>query len=113
MSSGLSLLLAIVVNLGLSVILVYVMSVPLRRVLNALCESGEATQFWVSFTSVMLFIAPLLFAVYVVSPDAGLGAAQIVRRTLLATLFGASTALLIVGFKIAGAAPRPGAKASH
>ena len=113
MSAGLSLLLAIVVSLGLSAILVYVLSVPLHRVLNALCTTGEATQFWVSFTSVMLFIAPLLFAVYAVSPEAGLGAAQVVRRTLQATLLGSSVALTAVGLKLTGATPPPRATASR
>ena len=113
MSAGLSLLLAIVVSLGLSAILVYVLSVPLQRVLNVLCTTGEATQFWVSFTSVVLFIAPLLFAVYAVFPESGHEAAQVIRRTLLATLLGSSTALMAVGLKLTGATPAPRTAASR
>jgi hypothetical protein len=106
MSAGMSLLMAIVISLCLSAILVYVLSTPLRRVLDALCTSGEASQFWVAFTAVMLFIAPLVFSIFALSVDGGLDAVRVMRSTLLATLLGASTALLVVGFKIAGASPR-------
>lgn len=105
MNAGLSLAMTIGVSLGLSTILVRVLGTPLRQVINALCTSGESTQFWVLFTSVMLFIAPLIFALYTLSPDAGLTAVQVLRSTLLATLFGVSTALLVVGIKIARASP--------
>jgi len=61
MSAGYSLLLAIVVSLGLSAIVVAVLSSPMKRLLATLCATGEASQFWVSFTSIMLFLAPLTF----------------------------------------------------
>ena len=36
---------------------------PLKRVLAMLCQSGEATPFWVAFTIVMLYAVPLFLAV--------------------------------------------------
>jgi hypothetical protein len=106
MNAGLSLLTTVAISLILSTILVNVLAVPLRRVLAALCSSGEASGFWVSFTSVMLYIAPLLFAVFTVRPGADLDVVSVARTTLVATLFGAFLALLVVGFKIADASPR-------
>ncbi len=106
MNAGLSLMVAVVISLILSTILVYVLSAPLRRVLAALCSSGEASGFWVSFTSVMLFIAPLLFVVFTVRPGSGLDVVSVTRTTLVAALLGAFLSLLVVGFKIADASPR-------
>jgi len=105
MNAGLGLAMTIVVSLGLSTVLVQVLRQPLRQVINGLCSSGESTQFWVAFTSVMLFIAPLLFALYSFGPESDLDAVSVLRSTLLATLFGALTALLVVGIKIASASP--------
>jgi hypothetical protein len=102
-----SLLVAVVLSLGLSAILVYVLSAPLRQVLNALCASGESSRFWVSFTSVMLFIAPLLLAVLAISPRADFAVAQVLRTTLISTLLGSSLALTVVGLNIASSTPRP------
>jgi hypothetical protein len=102
-----SLLLAVVVSLGLSAVLVYVLSAPLRQVLNSLCASGESSRFWVSFTAVMLFIAPLLFAVLALSPRADFSLAQVLRTTLISTLFGSTLALTVVGLRIASATPLP------
>ena len=113
MNAGLSLAMTMGVSLGLSAVLVRVLGTPLRQVINALCTSGESTQFWVSFTSVMLFIAPLFFALYTLSPDAGRDVVQVLRSTLLATLFGASAALLFVGLRIASATPKAGVPSSH
>jgi hypothetical protein len=111
MTSFTSLLTAVSISLVLSATLVWVLSRPLHKVLDALCASGEASQFWVSFTAVMLFIAPLLFVVlFPPSEFAPLDAVRVVRSTLVAALFGAVSALVVVGYKIARASPRtPGA----
>ena len=109
MSAGLSLMLAVVVSLGVSAILVWVLSKPLHRVLDALCSSGESSQFWVSFVSVMLFVGPLLLSVVVFSPLDGQDAVRVLRTSLVATLFGAFVALMVVGLRISYAAPRSGA----
>lgn len=106
MSAGYSLLLAIAVSLGLSAIVVAVLSSPMKRLLATLCTTGEASQFWVSFTSIMLFLAPLTFTMLSISPRDYLEAAQVLRSTLLASLFGAGIALMVIGFKLADARPR-------
>jgi hypothetical protein len=113
MNAGSGLAMTIGVSLGLSSILVWVLRMPLRQVINALCTSGDSTQFWVAFTTVMLFIAPLFFALVSFGPAAGLDAVQVLRSTLLATLFGASTALVVVGLRIASATPKSGGSVAH
>lgn len=105
MNAELGLAMTIGVSLGLSTILVRVLGTPLRQVIDSLCSSGESTRFWVSFTSVMLFIAPLFFALISFDPAPRFPAVWVLRSTLLATLFGATAALLVVGFKIARASP--------
>src|SRR6187402_131804 len=106
MNAGFSLLLAIVVSLGLSATVVAVLWTPLQRLLATLCKSGEASQFWVSFTSVMLFLAPLTLTMIVISPQDAPGAAQVLRSTLLASLFGAGLSLMVVGLKLVDTQPR-------
>jgi hypothetical protein len=55
----------------------------------------------------MLFIAPLLFAVLALSPRADFSLAQVLRTTLISTLFGSTLALTVVGLRIASATPLP------
>lgn len=107
MNAGMSLVLAVVVSLLVSAILVYVLSKPLHRLLDALCASGESSQFWVSFISVMLFIGPLLLSVVVLSPLDGQSMIRVLRTSLIATLFGAFIGLLVVGLRISFASPPP------
>jgi hypothetical protein len=61
----------------------------------------------------MLFIAPLFFALASFGPTYRIDAVDVLRSTLLWTLFGASVALLTVGLKIATATPKSGATSSH
>jgi hypothetical protein len=103
MSALMALVIAILVSITLSTILVRVLSQPLHQVLAQLCPTGEASRFWVAFTAVMLYVAPLLFVVYFPSLNDGADVATVVRATLAAALFGAFAALLVVGYKIAGA----------
>ncbi|SRR5258706_7994392 len=106
MSPLLALVTAILVSVTLSTILVKVLSEPLHQLLVQLCPTGEASRFWVSFTAVMLYVAPLLFAVYFPSLRDGAQLASVLRATLESALFGAFAALLVVGYKIAGARPQ-------
>jgi hypothetical protein len=106
MSALMALMTTIVVSVTLSTILVRVLSQPLHQLLVQLCPTGEASRFWVAFTAVMLYVAPLLFAVYFPSLENGAQLASVMRATLEAALFGAFAALLVVGYKIASARPQ-------
>ncbi len=106
MSALMGLLVAVAVSLLLSTVLVRVLSRPLESILAQLCPSADASRFWVAFTSVMLYIAPLLFAMFFSSFEPVQETAALLRSTLVTTLVGASAALIVVGYNIANAKPR-------
>jgi len=107
MTTATVLTIALVVSLVLSTILVVVLVKPLRLVLATLCERGEGVPFWVAFTSLMLYLAPLFITV-VRQGGSHLeaeSAAEIVRMSLSTAVLGAFIALLPVGWQIARARP--------
>jgi membrane-associated phospholipid phosphatase len=106
MNALMGLMLTVTVSLMLSTILVKVLSHPLQSILAQLCPSTDASRFWVAFTAVMLYIAPLLFAMFFSSFEPVQDVAALVRSTLVTTLVGASAALIVVGYNIANARPR-------
>jgi hypothetical protein len=95
-----SLISAIAVSLLVSTAILLTIVKPLRQILAQLCKSGEATPFWVSFTIVMLYVAPLFFAV-MWAPIFNSTTVHALRTALVASLFGAMVGLLIVGYKLA------------
>jgi hypothetical protein len=99
---------ALFVSLALSTILVVVLTRPLRLVLTTLCERSEGVSFWVAFTSLMLYLTPLLVTV-VRSGGSYLEfapIAEVVRASLSAAVIGALLALLPVAWQISQARPR-------
>ena len=97
-----SLISAVAVSLLVSTAILLVIVKPLRQILAQLCKRGEATSFWVSFTIVMLYVAPLFFAV-MWTPIFQTTMVHALRTALIASLFGAIAGLLIVGYKLANA----------
>jgi hypothetical protein len=96
--------LAVLVSLSFSSIVAVVITEPLRTILRQLCVEGNASAFWVSFTNVMLYITPLLFAVQfanVHSPSI----VETLQTALSSSLFGGFAALLVVGIQISRARP--------
>jgi len=93
---------AIGVSLLVSTIILMMITRPLRQVLGLLCRNGESTAFWVSFTTVMLYGTPLLFAV-MWTPIFSTEPILAVRTALISALFGAIGGLLVVGYKISSA----------
>jgi hypothetical protein len=103
MSTLTSLVAAVVTSLFVSSVVLLVILKPLGRVVASLCRSAEATPFWTSFTVVMLYAVPLLFALWwtpLFADDV-----SVVRGALSATLFGLIGGLAVVGLKIAAAKP--------
>jgi hypothetical protein len=94
--------LAVLVSLAFSTIVALVITDPLRTILRQMCLEGNASAFWVSFTNVMLYITPLLFAVQfanVHSPSL----VENLQTALSSSLFGGFAALLVVGYQISRA----------
>lgn len=96
--------LAIVVSLTFSTIVAVAIKEPLRRVLRQLCLDGSGSDFWISFTTMMLYITPLLFSLLF----ANLLLSDLVntlRTALASSLSGGFAALLVVGYEISRARP--------
>jgi hypothetical protein len=71
MSQPLALSISVIVSLVLSTSISVVMLKPLRGVLNQLCPGSHATNFWMSFTTVMLYVTALLFTLLFVGTVMG------------------------------------------
>ena len=94
-----SLIAAVVTSLCVSTIVLVIIMRPLRRVIASFCRNPEAAPFWTHFTVLMLYAAPLLFALWwtPVYPDM----ISMMRGALAATLFGVIGGLSIIGLKVA------------
>jgi hypothetical protein len=95
----------IVLSLVISSVLVVTIARPLRAVLEHLCPGANAAAFWVTFTSVMLYVTPLLIAVLTVN-EINPNSVGIAKSALSAELFGCFVALLVVGYQISQARTR-------
>ncbi|HEX7418212.1 MAG TPA: hypothetical protein VF315_09180 [Steroidobacteraceae bacterium] len=96
---------AVLVSVALSTVLFCVLWRPLQLILAHLCSSAEAARFWVAFTGVMLFLAPLLITALFAPEAAQPTTVAVLRAAMSASLFGAMVALLVVGWQLAR--PRP------
>ena len=96
--------LAVIVSLSFSSIVAVVITEPLRTILRQLCVEGNASAFWVSFTNVMLYITPLLFAVQFANVHNS-SLVETLQTALSSSLFGGFAALLVVGIQISRARP--------
>jgi hypothetical protein len=99
-----TLALAVVVSVSFSTIIALVITEPLRTILRQLCLEGNASAFWVSFTNVMLYITPLLFAVQFANVH-NPSLVETLQTSLSSSLFGGFAALLVVGYQISRARP--------
>lgn len=97
--------LAIVVSLVFSTIVAVVMMEPLRGVLRQLCLENNASAFWIPFTTVMLYVTPLLFTMLFESTVVVPSLVNTLRTALASALFGGFAALLVVGYQISRARP--------
>jgi hypothetical protein len=104
-SQLLALSIAVTVSLSSSTSITVVMMKPLRGVLDQLCPGSDATRFWMSFTTVMLYVTPLLFTLLFLGTVMVADVVNIVRTALAASLFGSFAALLVAGYQIARARP--------
>jgi hypothetical protein len=107
MSQQLALSISVIVSLFLSTSISVVMMKPLRGVLSQLCPGAHATNFWMTFTAVMLYVTPLLVTLLFVGTVMVADSVSIIRTALASSLFGAFAALLVVGYQISRARPLP------
>jgi len=65
MENYLLLLLESITSIAVSLTVLHVLSRPLMNVLSRVCPDEQAAAFWLSYTKVMLLIAPLLLVLTV------------------------------------------------
>jgi len=68
----------------------------LREMLNQLCDKPGSTNFWSRYSLLMLLISPLAVVVFF-SPENLQDTAQVLRRIILAILFGHLATFALVG----------------
>jgi hypothetical protein len=96
---------AILVSLIFSTVVTVVMTGPLRGVLRQLCLDSNASAFWIPFTTVMLYVTPLLVTMLFESTVIDPTLVNTLRTALASSLFGGFAALLVVGYQISRARP--------
>jgi hypothetical protein len=112
MSDVYGLVLAIGVSVAISTVVFAVMRRPLQAILAQLCAGATGTQFWLAFTGVMLYIAPLLVTLLGFDPGARYDALDVLRRAAIGSLTAAMIAMLVMGVRVSRApVPAPAAPA--
>jgi hypothetical protein len=100
MNTYLLLLLELLISVGASLLVLRILANPLIKTLGRICPDEESAGFWLSYTQVMLVIAPLilvllmdLFSRYGTPQDS-------LRMALLATLGGLLAGLQLIGSRL-------------
>ena len=107
-----SLIITCAISLALSSIVCGLLASPLRVLIGSLCGNREAVGFWVRFTTLMLFLVPLVVALIFGLPVryAGMPAPEVsdlVPRLLTTALSGLVIAMAIVGLRLSSVQPAP------
>lgn len=91
----------IVLSAAMSIVVLAILSTPLRNVLTDLCLTAKQADFWVAYTRIMLFMSPLMLVLMV---D---GMTQVqnnlidnIQRALASALAGLILGMIIVGYRI-------------
>ena len=100
MNAYLLLLVETSISLIVSGLVLVMLSKPLARVLYRLCPDEQAAQFWVSYTKIMLTIAPLLLVLLVDMATHFSDPMDNIRLALIAVLGGLLLGLHVVGKRL-------------
>jgi hypothetical protein len=103
-------LLAAGISIAISSVVFGVMLRPLQSILSRICSTQTGTGFWVAFTGVMLYLAPLLITLIGFDIDGRSTVLEVVRRAAIGSLAMAIAALLVMARRISRA-PIPAATA--
>lgn len=113
MNAYLQLLLAALISLIASMAVLHALSIPLRNLLCRLCPDEQAAAFWLSYTRVMLTIAPLLLTLLISLFTASVAPLNSLHLVLIATLAGLLLGLRSIGKRLSSFIPQPPAAASE
>ena len=92
-------LVEIVICIGISFFVVYLLKPLLREILVDTCGNQPRAEFWLMFTQLMLFIAPLLIVIFF-SPTKEIihiNLLEVIQDTLFRSLLGAFLGLAMIG----------------
>lgn len=97
MNAYLFLLLEMLISIVASLVVLRALTTPLLRTLVHICPDEQSASFWLSYTRVMLVIAPLMLVLFVDTLSLYGNPLDSLRLTVLAALGG-----LLVGMHILG-----------
>jgi hypothetical protein len=100
MNSYLLLLAEFLISVTMTLVVLRVLSSPLINVLERICPDKPAAAFWVSYTKVMLTIAPLLLVLTVDMLTHFSNPMDSVRLSLIAALAGLLIGLYSIGKRL-------------
>lgn len=89
----------IAISLSISLAVVSLLKGLLNEVLSETCGTEKRAAFWVMFTQLMLYLAPLLIVVYFIPTDPATdkNLALALKDTLFYSLFGIFLGLAVIG----------------
>ena len=92
-------LLEVFLCIGISTSVIYLLKPLLREILTETCGNQTRAEFWVMFTQLMLFIAPLLIVIFFASTEAvtNIHFVKVIQDTLFRSLLGEFIALAMIG----------------
>lgn len=93
------LLLEVSISVLTSIVIMILLSRPLKSALLDLCPTDTQALFWLAYTRIMLLISPLLLVLFVNSTHRG-DTFNDLRAAMIAALTGLLIGLIIVGRKM-------------
>lgn len=96
------------ISIAVSLAVLYVLSGPLVNILGRICPDEQAAIFWLSYTKVMLMIAPLLLVLTVDMFSHFSDPMDSLRLTLMAALGGLLIGLYSIGKRLGQFVMLPG-----
>ncbi len=100
MNSYLLLLSEILLSLLASLLVLKALSTPLLNMLERVCPNGDAAQFWLNYTRVMLMMAPLLLVLVMHSFTRHSSPEDALRMALIAALLAMLIGMRVMGNKL-------------
>ncbi len=95
-------LLEVFICIGISFSMLYLLKPLLREILVEACGTKTRAEFWVMFTQLMLFIAPLLIVIFFAPTGevVNINITKVIQDTLFRSLLGDFIALSMIGLVI-------------
>ena len=92
-------LIEVCICIGISFSVVYLLKPLLRDILVDTCGNQARAEFWLMFTQLMLFIAPLLIVIFFAPTQAviNINVTKVIQDTLFRSLLGDFIALAMIG----------------